>query len=205
MNTNGLAQHYHCLSPWERLPLLVSASARGDDVEHDRLARSAPKLCFGIPNYWGLAEGLQHLAACYALEQLDLAAFYWRVETFLEQDALLDKGKETRKRDQRLWKAAKTMAYRFVVRADGWKLLCAELHLDADSLLQKLPGYENLRHMEELARAIACSPEEAVANLREAEKRLRPAAAQREYHIDTAEDVARSMRTFLDEQLTSWS
>ena len=102
------------------------------------------------------------------------------------------------------------MAYRFVVRADGWKLLCTELHIDPDVLLRQLPGYESIRKMEEEARLIACTPEQAIAYLREAAERDEPAkdkaaAVRREYHLDSAEDVARSMRKFLAERLDSWS
>jgi len=42
MNTASLARHYDALTPWERWPLLIAAEARADDVEHDRLAQSAP-------------------------------------------------------------------------------------------------------------------------------------------------------------------
>src|SRR5262249_3447420 len=130
MTTNGLAKHYNRLSPWERLPLMYAAEARGDDVEHDRLIRSAPKLGFGIANHWGLVQGLEDLAKYYLLDQLDSAAFYWRVQSFLEQEPLPGMKKEARKREKRLWQGLQTSAYRFVVRADGWKLLCAELGID---------------------------------------------------------------------------
>jgi hypothetical protein len=89
MNTALLARHYDVLTPWERLPLLVAAAARADEVEQDRLARAAPKQAFRVPDYWGLLEGLEGLAQLYVLRQLDSAACFWRLLGALEQEALV--------------------------------------------------------------------------------------------------------------------
>lgn len=51
MNTDCLARCYGTLTPGERVPLLLAASARADAVEQDRLARSAPKHGFRLPDY----------------------------------------------------------------------------------------------------------------------------------------------------------
>ena len=96
MNTNGLARRYEALTPWERLPLLVAASARGDEVERDRLARSAPQHDFRVPDYWGLCEGLEELATMYLLHQLELAALYGRVVGLLERRPLFRGWKRSR-------------------------------------------------------------------------------------------------------------
>jgi hypothetical protein len=77
-------------------------------------------------------------------------------------------------------------------------------------LLRELPGYQSIREMEERARHTACTPEQAIAYLQEGAKGdepqpCEPPAVRREYRIDTAEDAARTMRKFLDEQLDSWS
>jgi hypothetical protein len=209
MNTDPLARHYEVLTPWERLPLLVAASARGDAVEEDRLARAAPTNGFRVPDYWGLAEGLDDLVKLYLLKQLDLAAFYWRFAGLLERHSWDHPSRQERQRDERRWQLLKLLAYRYVVRADGWRLLCAELHLDPEVLLKELPGYEAVQQMEQAARLIAFSAEEALAFLRADAEANRPAednipGVRREYQMDTAADVAQSMRAFLQARLDAW-
>ena len=51
MNTKGLAKLYDRLRAAERLPLLVAASARGDEAEAQRLRRSAPRAARLLPDY----------------------------------------------------------------------------------------------------------------------------------------------------------
>ena len=209
MNTDHPARYYEVLTPWERLPLIVAASARADEVEKDRLARSAPKIGFRIPDYWGLSEGLDELVKLYLLGQLDLAALYWRMTGLLAQEPWDRPSRQERRRDERRWRLLKMLAYRYVVRADGWRLLCAELPIDPEVLLKELPGYDTLQQMEQVARLIAFSAEEALAFLRAEAEAARPAeegarAVRREYRIDTAADVARSMRAFLQARLDEW-
>jgi hypothetical protein len=149
-----------------------------------------------------LVEGLNSLAQLYMLEQLDLAVIYERSERFLDQEALLGDKEATAEEEQRLSETLQTVAYRFVVRADGWKLLCAELHIDADVVLRQLPGYDSIRAMEEVARRTACTPQQAIAYLCQNGERD---DLGREYAIATAEGEARSMRKFLEECLEAWS
>jgi hypothetical protein len=76
MNINHLARYYQTLTPWERLPLIMAASGRGDSTEEQRLISSAARKAVRVPDYWGLSEGLDDLAKLYLLEQLDLATRY---------------------------------------------------------------------------------------------------------------------------------
>ena len=48
---------------------MAAAAARGDAVEGDRLARSAPRMDCRVPDYWGLCEGLEELATLYLLRR----------------------------------------------------------------------------------------------------------------------------------------
>ena len=80
---------------------------------------SAPRNGFRVPDYWGLADGLDDLAKLYLLEQLDLAAFYWRFAAMLDQEPLVRPSRADRQRDERRWKLLKMLAYRYVVGADG--------------------------------------------------------------------------------------
>jgi hypothetical protein len=206
MNTNGLARHYKALTPWERLPLIAAASVRGDEVERDRLARSAPRRDFRVPDYWGLCDGLEELAVVYLLRQLDLAALYWRVAGGLERRPLFRGRKRHRRRRRRLRDGLRMLAYRCATRADGWQLLCAGMHVDPEAVLGGMPGHETVLRMVEEARLAAFGAEEAAAYLR-AKKEAVPAQGAetpevaRSYHVDTAEDVARAMRECLEARL----
>ncbi len=210
MNTTNLARHYEVLTPWERLSLLVAAAGRADEVEGRRLAQSAPKVGFRLPNYWGLADGLESLMKLYLLRQLDAAVLYWRVTGLLNQEPLGEETATERRRHDRLWRAVRTLAFRFVVRADGWKLLCRQLQIDPVVVLRELPGYETVCQMEGVARSIACTAEEALAWLQEggagdAEAEGESPRERRHYRLDSAEEVARSMRAFLEGELAGWS
>ena len=73
MNANGMARLYDTLTPWERAPLWLAAGARGDEAERQRLARSAPRNSFRVPDTYGPIEALRKAAAVYIMVQLDLA------------------------------------------------------------------------------------------------------------------------------------
>ena len=101
------------------------------------------------------------------------------------------------------------VAFRFVIESDAWKLLCAELRLDPEAILRHLPGCDMVRGMEEAARQIGFTPEEALAYLRTHPEAAEGAAGQapaarRKDHLDTAADVARGMREFLEERAQRW-
>jgi hypothetical protein len=132
MNTTNLVRQYDALTPWERLPLIVAAVGRGDEVEETRLASSAPRLNFQIANCWGLVQGLDYLARHYLLEQLDRADIYWRVLNLLDKEPLFRQTRKAKQREERLWRGVETLAYRIVVQADAWKLFCRQLQIDPD-------------------------------------------------------------------------
>jgi hypothetical protein len=201
MNTNGLARHYDQLTAWERLPLLLAALNRGDEAEADRLTRSAPTRPALVPHYYGLWEGLTLLSVVHRLQQLDLA---YRLAC---ATALLASG---RAEGEEPLRHVQMHAFRFILGADAWKLFCAELHIDPEAILGHLPGCDLVRGMEEAAREVAFTPEEALAWLRRPVEAAEAAAgkapaARREYRMDTAADVAREMREFLEERAGRWA
>jgi hypothetical protein len=160
MNTNGLAKLYGQLTPKERLPLILAASARGDEAERNRLAQSAPKEGFWLPDYHGLAEGMLFASLFQLLEVLDMAAYYWRSVGLLEQEEILgdNTNKELRDRFDGL---TRIYAYMFIVKIDGWRLFCARHNYDPDLLWKGLPGFETVCRGEEEIRTMAFTPEKA--------------------------------------------
>jgi hypothetical protein len=83
------------------------------------------------------------------------------------------------------------------------------MSIDPEVLLKELPGYDAVKQMEQVARLIAFGAEEALAFLRAEAEAGRPAeddtaGVRREYPIDTAVDVAQSMRELLQARLDAW-
>jgi hypothetical protein len=123
MNTKALAKHYGSLTPWERLPLILAASSRGDAEERSRLGSSAPRSLYRIPDHFGLADGLQRLSHVYVMMQLDRAALYWQADGLREHYASLAETEEHKAREESLAELLGALAYAITVYADAWKRL----------------------------------------------------------------------------------
>src|SRR5262249_14943947 len=134
----------------------------------EHLARSAPRLHVGLPNHHGLTEGLQLLVLFHLLSLQERAIHYWHCLAMLEQDAwLFVNSKENRSADDRLEQIHRMWAYLFMVEADAWKLLAAELKIDPETLLKDVPCYDSLRQMEGAVRLTAFTEQEAMEYLRQ--------------------------------------
>jgi hypothetical protein len=207
MNLTNLTRNYDLLSPWERVPLIMAADARGDDGERERLAGSAPKRAtFVFPDHWGLVHGLDQLAVVHVLSQLDMATLYWRMSLVMAEPPFLRR-KEDREREKRWWNMLRMIAYRTVTRAEAWKLLAAELQIDPDQPLRDVPGYENMRMAEETMRYTAYSREEAIEYMGDMARQQEPAAdtESRAIHVESAAEVAALMREYLEQSLKEWT
>jgi hypothetical protein len=207
MNTDGLARHYGSLTRWERLPLMAAAWARGDAVEFDRLARSAPRSKARIADFVGLFLELCDLAKEYVLKQLDTAVVYWRLKDYLDQQPVGGGRRRGRSQAKEHRRTLRLLAFFCVLRADGWKLFCEGLLIDPDVPPRKLPGYKAVQEMEQDARVLAFTAEEAAAYLREdwkaappAEEKAPPAGGR----IADAADVAWAMRKKFEARLEAW-
>jgi hypothetical protein len=196
MNTNGIAKHYETLTPLERLPLIVAACYRRDDVEAERLARSAPRLGFQLPDHHGLAEALFVSIVFHVMTQLDRIALFWNGEGLVESWHTFG-SKEQGAKAKQLADLVRMMGRTITVEAEGWKRFCSELHVDPQTLLRDLPVYSTLERGEEAARINAFSDEEAGAFLR---KEFGEDAMPRDI-----EDAAKEMRTFLDTWNERWA
>jgi hypothetical protein len=191
MNTNGLAKLYSVLTPKERLPLIMAAVERGDDVEADRLARSAPDKVFCLPDYFGLADAVIHASLLHLAELLNLAALFWHVEGMLAEWEVLDEESDLSKR---LRGTAGAFAYLFTVKLDGWRRFCSELRVDPELLMNDLPGFGVVKRTEDAARIVACTPAEAIEWLRQ----------QGNESDETVESVATDLTTFVNSWAERW-
>jgi hypothetical protein len=189
MTTTKLAKLYEHLTPRERLPMLVAACRRGDETERQRLIETAPRRGFRLPDYHGLADALQSAVLLHMIERLDLGARFWLTLCVLEMQDAADTPK-ARARSDHFEVAVATMALRFCIEVDGWKLFCAGLDLDPDALLADLPAFRTVVEMERQARAFANTTEEADAYLR---KKTSSESAR----LPTVEEVAESFGELL--------
>lgn len=153
MNTNAVAKNYAQLTPEERFRLILAASGRGDDVERDRLARTAQRITLSMPDHSSHAHAFRELAMLTYIELLHDAHCY--AVTFVARGDRSE-GKEAKKRPQR--KTAKTarlkksdwtgldltLAYGYVLRTKlaGWKLFCERLNIPPLLVWQALPGFD---------------------------------------------------------------
>jgi hypothetical protein len=188
MNTDALAKHYDKLTPRERLPLIMAASARDDEVERGRLVRSAPRVHYSVPNYFGLAQAFNELSLLHLMELLNLAALYFR--TFGLADSDDDKVSE------RMLDCALLYGYLFKVQLAGWRLFCADFGVDPEFCWTPLPGFETVQKAERMADAASFVREGVVAYAkRSGRDDLKP---------PTAEGIAAGLRVALEERAEWW-
>jgi hypothetical protein len=196
VNTQNLTKLYDRLTPRERLPLIMAAVERGDHAEAGCLARAAPRIRVGLPDYLGLGEGLILLNLFHLIGQLDLGVLFWHAQAQAADDEAAPAGHPDRERADRLWDVARMMGYKLCVEADAWRQLHAELHLDPDGLHRNLPAYGTLQLIERAARVVPWTAEQAAAYL----KRLGP----RDAAVPTAEGALKAMRAVLDQRVQWW-
>jgi hypothetical protein len=175
MNTKNLAKNYNQLTPRERVSLILAAVARADDVERQRLLDAAPSVALRASHHYGLGEALIQAAQCHMMSLLDLAMKYrqwwsllgWRCFR-LEADK--EQGGASGKRAAvaaeavkgRLCSQARYHAFLFITHIDGWKQFCSELPIDADVLLEVMPGWQSLKLVEAEARGAAFSRDDVM-------------------------------------------
>jgi hypothetical protein len=199
MTANELAKLYDRLNPWERVPLWLAAGARGDEAERQRLARSAPRKTFQVPDTYGPLEELRTVAARHVMRQLDLACWYW-----FALGALGAESEDVRP----LWKALRMVAFEVAANAALWQRFCADLGIDPDLLLKAFPGYATVKETEEESRLDAFK-EEAMAYLR---RRLetkenaggRTPSANRVYRMRPINEQAKELREILERLAKRW-
>jgi hypothetical protein len=193
MKANGLGKLYDVLAPRERLPLILAASARGDERERSRLMQSARKELYRLPDYHGQAVGLRLLSLVQHVRVLERATHFYRALALLVDPGEEAKGEAS---PRRLLGTARLLAYALVIEIDGWRAFCAKLAIDPDQLVRSLGSYATVQAAEEEARAMALTPGGVVAELRRCGKE--PAG------LLTAEAIAASWELLLAEQAAAW-
>jgi hypothetical protein len=182
----GLARHYDVLRPAERLALLVSAQARGDDREWDRLARAAPLLRYEIPHHYPYAVSWLLTGFVHYAKVMDAAGLYAKGDAVADHPGVNEATVEA---------VVRTLAYLLVIELDGWDRFVAEQGLTPRVLWQGLPGAERLAETEAAARRTAYTADEMARRLRDRDPRA---------VLRTADSVADELRGLFDELLGRW-
>jgi hypothetical protein len=197
MDTNPLARHYESLKPRERFPLIVAAFLRGDDAERNHLLRSAPRDSFRIPDYYGLADGLQRIALRHSATLLEITASYRQAVGCMDEQERIELVAKGHAPQERFRGLARLLAYCFVIRVEAWNRLLAELKIDSEFFLKDIPGYNTICRATESMQAWAFT--EAEARTYTCNKR------QEDSQIASVESVLAEMRALLDAHLQYWS
>jgi hypothetical protein len=178
VNTKGLAKHYDSLTPWERLPLIMAAAARGDEQERSRLVSSAPPVTYRVPDHFGLAHAFRDMSDWHFMDLLNLAANYFQALGLADSTP----GKTA----ERMSDVALLLGYLFKVTLAGWRLFCAEYHLAPELCWSCLPGFDTVKRAEAMAEAAAFTPEDV--------RRCLQRSGQDGAKVPTAEDVVAGLR-----------
>ncbi len=188
MNTTALAKHYDRLTPGERLPLIMAASGRGDELERQRLVMSAPRVCYRVPDHFGLAQAFREVGEMHFLELLSLSARYFQALALADTPD----GRDA----ERLLDVALLFGYLVKVQLAGWRTFCAGHDLPADLCWSFLPGFATVKEAERRAGTAAFTAEGVAAYLR----RKYDATPK----VVTADEVAAGLRECLRARAEWW-
>jgi hypothetical protein len=146
-----------------------------------------------VPDYHGLAEGLELAALFQQLELLDAAALYWQLGGLEAEQEAFEGENELPKR---LGAVVKMFAYIFVTRLDGWRQFCTEARINAEQLVNCVPGHDTVVRTEEAARMMAFTVEEAIIWMKERDHEA--------VEVLTVESVVASLWSFVSSRANLW-
>ena len=222
MNTNNLNKLYDRLTARERLTLLISASARGDPVDRQRLLASAPSQPYAIPHHHAVAQAFAWASTMHVLTLLDIAASFWQWwglwgwgELRSQRRSVPDQAgaaaaKDAKEEEGELVRdmcMVRYQAYLFVTHREGWRQFCKEWPIEPEALLQSNPGWDMVVRTEAQARQHAYCPEDAAMFLL-SEIRLPEEGTYEELELPrvlTVAEVAHAWHQVIDVQVNNGS
>ena len=138
MNTNQLTKHYATLSPDERLPLLIAARNRGDEIEENRLTVTAPPVLYRMGDHCKLHQAFHLLAYFHFMELVHLAGRYQHclaLADAFDDDVL----------SNRMIDAGNLYGYVFFANLEGWRSFTDHQGIEWDALFRDLPGFDTVQ------------------------------------------------------------
>jgi hypothetical protein len=195
VNTDALAKLYDRLKPAERLPLLIAARRRGDELERQRLAQAAPRTAYQVPDHFALAMALQEAVTFHLVELLERAGKFWQAWGLWGWCQHRSRPKESEK-EARMLGLVRLHAYYLTIHVDAWRRFSEELQIEPEALLDFMPGYDMIRRTRDVVRDLAYTFEEATICLRLHGKEVEMPP--------TVEDVLVSLRGLLKAREVWW-
>jgi hypothetical protein len=153
VTTNTLAKQYTWLSADERFSLLLAATARGDEVEANRLAKSGPPATFSVSNAFCRSMAFLIVSALHQMQRLSLAALYFKTSALSDTT--------TGELSARCRDCARLYAYLVNIHADAWLEFCRVEDLTPMMGTAGYPGEEVIERAAEEARLEAFTEQEA--------------------------------------------
>lgn len=188
MTADRLARHYDVLRPDERLALMLAAGARGDDVEHERLVATAPRLPVVVPDTFPRYMAFREVLDRHRAERLELAARFFQTKRLAED---YDEGP-----GRRMGNVARAYGYLLLAARDGWAAFCDQEMLPCGGLEAALVGGDVLRMAEDEVGGDAVTADEVAGMIA---ARGGPAGA-----VKTAASVAAELAEVFAERLAWW-
>jgi hypothetical protein len=169
MSVAALPKLYERLTAEERFKLILSASARGDIEERDRLVGSSKSIELRMRDYAPWAEAFTQLAILTYMELMEAAvsqqdAFHQWLEAsgklrgaageVAEAEEILPSSDEaTAAREPSADEKFEMLAFDtymangfiFKTKVAGWKLFCERLSVPAFTIWETLPGYDRFQ------------------------------------------------------------
>jgi hypothetical protein len=158
MNSATLAKHYDALTPAERFALILSADARGDEAEADRIAAAAGRVTYSVRDFVPYSQAFLDLAEGVYLQLFDYALYFAELESLSDD---LDRSTES------------MFAAGFMLKTllDGWKLFCERRHVPPFAVWQILPGWDHLKRLVKRAERLAFTRDEMLQYTNEISRR----------------------------------
>jgi hypothetical protein len=171
MKAFSLAKNYKCLTPEERFRLILAASGRGDEAEHNRLTSAGGRITLSMQDHVPFAQAFGDLAMLIFIDLVEEAARYREClhfaddagDTFGTDEAEEENGdavEETNAHSDegpkqegdsekpvyfRILEGAYAAGYMLRTQANGWKLFCERLDVPPFLLWEELPGFDRLQ------------------------------------------------------------
>lgn len=161
MNTKALASNYDALTAAERASLMLAAILRGDQVEADRLARTAPQIHLSATDCWPIMRGFIHLAYIVLAELLGYAAQIGQLRSLVVQILVSEAdGPKPSEEAELLADYSHLLVARFLRTLDAWERFCQARAMPSRGFWQTQPGFDALTMAELIYRGQQKPPKE---------------------------------------------
>jgi hypothetical protein len=185
VTTNTIAKKYPFLSADERFSLLLAASARGDEVEVNRLAQSATPEMFKVSDLFGRSQAFVVVSMIHRLELLNLAAFFFKTTSIADS--------ATGESASRCHDSARLFGYLMNIHAEAWLEFCQREQLASSIGTDGLPGEELLQKALEESRLLGFSQQAA----QDYAKRPEVSISQIKTMMDVADDLQETYKLWV--------